>query len=483
MTKLTSKNEHKEEKKEEETKRHPLRSLVYPFEVIVSPFKTFKEIAQNPEFKGFLLIIVLIIATSICVQYAYTSKILVSVSDRQPISPTLHTTQDAYVYVTTFGNYTFKSSQPNSINYTFIDDTSLTEYSVFLVNTTETLTFVNPLVSTNTNATFYQITTDLNQSTTKVGNLTLTAEFSQDERPKFSVILNKTAKWNLTDFTIHWSTLSPYPYIFLANRTTTVDLASTAGFSLLQTNVTSAELGSTSSINDWRFSILSDWSDYGNATIYGGNLTFLTYSGTWLDVVFGANDPKIDFTTVSLTYSSFFNAPFFGDYFISYETLDTAAFFLHWLIYAGALFLIAKLFGEERREEKSKEESEEESKEKSSWRPFFIIIGYVFSVFIVRSAVHALLILTLPEINFQVARWPPITAEEIILANDKINVTWGPLLVNQVGTYFNLLVEIWFTVLVAIAVHASRKITWGRAVMYAVIAYFVYLTVRLFIGF
>jgi len=477
VTKLKST---KKEEEEEETEHHALKALVYPFEVIVSPFKAFKEIAQNPDFKGFVLILILFIATSIGVQYAYASKILVSISNPQPISPKLYNSTDAYVYVTTFGNYTFKSSQPLNINYTLIDNTPLTEYSVFLVNTTETLTPVNPLVSTNTNATFYQITTDLNQSTTKVGNFTLTAEFSPDERPKFSVVLNKTADSNLDNFTINWFIHSPYTY--LANRTITIDLTSEAALSLLETNVTSAELGSTSSINDWRFSILSDWSDYGNATIYGRNLTFLTYSGTWLDVVFGANDPKIDFTTVGLTYSALVNTYFFGDYLLITGTEAALTFFLSWVIYAGALLLIVKVFGEERKEEKSKEESEEGSKKKSSWRPFFIIIGYVFSVFIVRAAVSALLISAIPQINFQLAAWPPSSAE-ITLANEKINLAWGPTLVFRVGTYFNLLVEIWFTICGAIAVHASRKIDWAKAAMFSVIAYFISFMLRLFLGF
>jgi hypothetical protein len=484
VTELTSKNKRKEKKKEGEIRRYPLSSLVYPFKVIVSPLKAFKEIAQNPKFEGFLLIIVLFIAASIGMQYAYASKILVSTSDLQPIQPKQYIFSDSYVYVTTFGNYTFKLSQPNSINYTFIDDTPLAEYSVFSVNTTETLTVTNPLVSTNTNDTFYQITTDLNQSTTKVGNFTLTAEFLQDERPKFSVILNKTTEWNLSDFTINWFVRSPDPYTFLANRTTTIDLASATDLSLLETNVKSAELGSTSSINDWRSSILSDWSDYGNATVYGGNFTFFTYSGTWLDVVFGANNPKIDFATVSLTYSAFVNTIFFGQYAVDYVTYDIVTFLFRWVIYAGILLLIAKVFGEERKKEEDKEESDEEvSKKKSSWRPFFIVIGYAFSVFFVHSAVNALLISTFPVINFQVATWPPTDAGAIVLANEKLNVVWGPLLVNHVGTYFNLMVELWFTVLVTIAVHASRKITWGRAIMLAGITFFIYFVLRDFIGF
>jgi len=473
--------EKKEKQKEEEEikggeiEHHPLKSLIYPFEVIVSPFKAFKEITQNPTFKGFVLILILFIAASIGERYVLASKVFVSVSSGQPIPPKLYTFPDAYVYMTTFGNYTFKSSQPHSINYTLIDNTTLTEYNVFFVNTTETLTATNPLVSTNTNDTFYQITTDLNQSATKVGNFTLTAEFYQDERPKFSVILNKTADWNLSDFAINWFIRSPYPNIFLANRTTTIDLASATGLSLLETNVTSAELGSTSSINDWRFSILSDWSDYGNATIYGGNLTLFTYSGTWLDVVFGANDPKINFTTVSLTYSAFVNTIFFGDYVLSYETFNIISFLLRWAIYAGALFLIAKVFSEERKEEKIEKESKEVSeeigkevsKERSSWRPFFILVGYVFSVDIVSAAVSAVLISTLP----------------VTLA-DTINVIWGPTLAYRAVTYFNLLiVEIWRTMLGAVAVHASRKITWRRAAMFSVIAYFLYFFLRLFMGF
>jgi len=470
VTDLTSKKEpQEEEKKEEEEEKeeaehHPLRALIYPFEVIVSPFKAFKEIAQNPEFKGFALVILLIIAVSIGVQYAYASKILVSVSDREPVAPTLDASQGSYVYVTTFGTYTFKSSEPYIMNYTFIDKTPLTEFSVFWVNTTETLTPVNPLVSTNTNDTFYQITTDLNQSTTKVGNLTLTAKFYSDVKPEFSVLLNKTADWDLGNFTINWFIRSPFTY--LANRTTTIDLASKATLSLLQTNVTSAELGSTSSINDWWFSILSDWSDYGNATIYGGNHTLLTYSSTWLDVVFGANDPKIDLTTVGLTYSVFVSAYFFGDYLL-FSVMQTAlTLFLSWIIYASALLLVSRVFDGQGK----------------PWRPFFIIVGYAFSFVIVRAAVSAVLISTLPQVNFQVAIWPPSQAEAT-LASEKMNATWGDTMAFQTGTYFNLLVEIWFTMLGAVAVHASRKITWGRAAMFSVIAYFLYFFLKLFMGF
>lgn len=467
MTKVTSKKEHKEEEKkeeekeEEETGPHPLRLLVYPLEVIVSPFKAFKEIAKNPEFKGFLFLAILSIATSIGVQYAYASKIFVGVSGWQPISPTLHNSTDAYVYVTMFGNYTFKSDAPYIMNYTLIDKTPLIEYSVFWVNTTETLIPANPLV-TIANDTFYQTTVDLNQSTGKVGNLTLTAEFSPDARPKFSVLLNKTEEWNLSDFSINLFIRSPYTY--LVNRTNTIDLTSEASLSLLQTNVTSAKLGNTSVLNDWRFLILSDWSDYGNATIYGGNYTLFTYSGTWLDVVFGANDPKIDLTTIGITYSVLLDAYFFGDYLFFSVMQITLTFFFGWLIYAGALFLIAKVFGEERKEEKSEKESKEVIKERSSWSPFFILVGYVFSVNIVSAVVNAVLILTFP-----------------VTLTDTMNATWGPLLANQVGTYFNLLVQIWFTMLGAIAVHASRKIPWAKATMFAVIAYFIYFIVMPFI--
>jgi len=454
-----------------------------PFKVIFSPLKVFKEIAENPDVKGFAFIVGLIIISLIGLQCVYASKIFVSVSDRQQISPTLHTSPDAYVYVTTFGDYTFKSNEPYIMSYTFIDKTPLIEYSVFWVNTTETLTPANPLV-TIANDAFYQTTVDLNQSARKVGNLTLTAKFYADVRPKFSVLLTQTEEWNLGNFTISWFIRSPYTY--LANRTTTIDLASKATLSLLQTNASRAELGNTGSLNNWRLSILSDWSDYGNATIYGGNNTLFTYSGTWLDVVFNVNDTKIEPTTVGLTYSAFLSTNFFGDYLLSNVIVGTLAFFFGWLIYAGALLIIVKVFSEEVSKEKSKkgseEISEEEGKKRSSWRPFFIFVGYVFSVFIARAAVNAVLISTLPEINFQAAIWPP-TQAEVILANENRIATWEPTLVFQAGIYFNLLVEIWFAILGAIAVHASREITWGKAAMMAVLAYLIYFLLRLFIGF
>jgi len=462
VTKLTNTNEQQEAAPSELTEHHPLRALVYPFEVIVSPFKAFKEIAQNPDFKGFVLIAGLIIATSIGVQYVYASKILLSVSERQPISPTLYTSLDTYVYVTTFGNYTFKSSQPHSFNYTLIDKTPLTEYSVFLVNTTETLTPANPRVTT-ANDTFIQTTADLNQSTRKVGNLTLTAEFYRDERPNFSLLMNKTEEWNFGNFSINWFIRSPYTY--LANITNTIDLASKTTLSLLETNADRAELGNTSSINNWRFSILNDWSDHDNATIYGGNHTLLTYSGTWLDVVFDVNDPKIDLTTVGLTYTVLLSTKFFGDYLPASAIEAAFAFFLSWVIYAGALFLTARMFGEK----------------ENPLRPFLILVGYVFSVILIRTAVSAVLISTLPQINFQTDTWPPANAETT-LANAKIDATWGPTLAFQVGTYFNLLVEIWFAMLGAIAVHASSKISWAKAAIFSVVAYFIHFILRLFLG-
>jgi len=463
VTKLTSPKKQEEKATGEETEHHALKFFIYPFEVIVSPFKAFKEIAQNPTVKGFALLVVLIIVTSVGLQYAYASKMFVSISDRQQISPKLYTSTDAYVYVTTFGNYTFKSGEPHIMNYTLIDKTPLTEFNVFWVNTTETLTPANPLVPI-ANDTFYQATVDLNQSARKVGNLTLTAKFYPDERPNFSVLLTKTEEWNLSDFTINWFMRSPYTY--LANRITTIDLASKATLSLLETNAEKVELGNTSSLNDWRSSILGDWSGHGNATIYGGNHTLFSYSDTWLGVVFDANDPKIDLTTVGLTYFILLNTNLVSGYLLLGAIQATLAFFFSWIIYAGALFLISKIFDGER----------------IHWRPFFTIIGYVFSVVIVRAVVSAVLILTLPEINFQMASWPP-TQAEATLANEKINAIWGPTLVFYVGTYLNLFVEFWFAILGAIAVHASHKIAWKKATMFSVLAYLLYFTARLFIGF
>jgi len=62
-----------------------LRSLMYPLEVIVSPLRAFKEIAQNPSFIGLLLIIGIFMLLSGSQEYVRASKIILD-SGAQSVS-------------------------------------------------------------------------------------------------------------------------------------------------------------------------------------------------------------------------------------------------------------------------------------------------------------------------------------------------------------------------------------------------------------
>jgi hypothetical protein len=141
-------------------------------------------------------------------------------------------------------------------------------------------------------------------------------------------------------------------------------------------------------------------------------------------------------------------------------------FVFDWIIFAGALLLIAALMGPKG----------------GGWRPFFIMIGYAFTVLIVRTVATAALYSTLPSINLNFSVWPPSTDAEKTDYLNQANAIWGPLLVSQTFLFLNLAIDAWLAVLGAIGVHIYRAVTWSRAAIVSVTAYLIYLTLRLFLG-
>ena len=466
MTKLTNTQEQQEEAPQKPAKRQIFAVIASPFKVIFSPFKAFKEIAQNPDVKGLALIVGLVLLATAGAYYAHSSKVFLGVPPKQSVPPELHTYSDAYVYVTAFGNYTFQSSQPYVMNYTFVDETPLIEQSFFMINATNLLTQITP-VTTTANATFYQTTAKLSQPTTEVGNFTLTIEFFSDTRPKISMLLTKATQWDLGNFTINWFIRSPYTY--LANITTAIDLSSKTTLSFLQANVSRAELGNTNSTNNWVRSVLFDWSDYGNATLYGGQYTPLLDSGSWLNVVFNVNDNKVNATTMGLTYSSLL-ATDLSSNILPILTQTALLFIFNWVIYAGILLLVMRAFGEKQ----------------GTWRRFFVLIGYAFSIIIIQWTVGALLIATLPEVHLQITLWPPTGKDAAIVARS-LAETWGPTLSFRALTFLTFtyinFIDIWLVLLSVVAVRAFSATVWRQAIMISTTAFLVRFFLRFFLGF
>ena len=142
-------------------------------------------------------------------------------------------------------------------------------------------------------------------------------------------------------------------------------------------------------------------------------------------------------------------------------------FFFNWLLFAGALLVITTVMGAKG----------------GSWRPFFVLVGYAFTVFVVRAAVTAVLISTLPQVNLNLSSWPPTTDAEKTDYSNQISTVWGPLAASQALQYLNFAIDAWLAFLGAIAVHACREVTWSRAATISATAYLVYFTLRLFLGF
>jgi hypothetical protein len=173
------------------------------------------------------------------------------------------------------------------------------------------------------------------------------------------------------------------------------------------------------------------------------------------------------FLTINGQPTSLIATDYFSNFLLQGLMQSVLIFAFNWLIFAGALLLIASVLGAKG----------------GGWRPFFILVGYAFSVFIVRTAITAALVSTLPQLSFSFSVWPPASEADVTLAQDQISAVWGPTFAFQAGAYFNLIIDAWLVILGAIAVRAYREVAWSKAATISVTAYLVYFTLRLFLGF
>lgn len=173
----------------------------------------------------------------------------------------------------------------------------------------------------------------------------------------------------------------------------------------------------------------------------------------------------INGTSTSFLASSMFSVS------IAAVLIQGALFFAeNWLLYAGVLFLVMRVFGQKG----------------GSWRLFFILMGYAFSIMIIQSVVSALLFATLPEIHFSnLSTWPPSTEDELAIASAGIQENWGSMPAFQALVYFNFpvnIIDIWLVLLTVMIVHTFSEITWGKAAMISVTAFILRLFLGTFLG-
>lgn len=219
----------------------------------------------------------------------------------QLTDPKLYNYTDKYVYVTSYGNYTFKKSLPYLMSYTYIDGTELVKLSLFWLNTTLVTIPIplNPIVLV-ANDTLFKVNVEVYRLLTKMGDLQITVKFYADKIPKISVLLIKNDNWNMGDFNINWWIITNGTYL-KTNATHSFHIKDYASLTVTFTSVDKVELGNSPSPENWRAWSLNDWSDYGNCSVMAGNYTLLGNTGSWIRVIFNTNDLEIDPSTVGST--------------------------------------------------------------------------------------------------------------------------------------------------------------------------------------
>lgn len=171
------------------------------------------------------------------------------------------------------------------------------------------------------------------------------------------------------------------------------------------------------------------------------------------------------FLTINDQYTSFLASNMFSSFMLSYSVEIITGFLAGWFVYASILFVLIGVLKEKR----------------ESARPFFVLIGYTFSVLIVRMVISAALVATLPDLPLSISVWPPATEEDFLIYLDQYNAIWAPTLASQAAPWLPWIVYGWLVMLTAIAVRNSTETTWGKAIMISVTAYLALLVLSVFL--
>jgi len=209
-------------------------------------------------------------------------------SEYSYIQPHLVQNSTHYIYVTTWGNYSFFKAMPYICKYTYRDGKLMASFSTFWINTYTILAPLNPTVLTANN-THFQVSVDAYKLTTKMATLMQTWDFSRRDKPKISILLTKTDNWNLGDFNIFW-VVAGFQY-FKWNET----YSETCNRQMFKwKRDIRVEMGETTNPTDWSEWLVVDWSDEGTSDVSIGQFSIFGYSLAVVKVDFGVNDGKVD---------------------------------------------------------------------------------------------------------------------------------------------------------------------------------------------
>jgi len=384
------------------------------FEVLYSPVKAFKKIIEKPNLKGVLLILTLFMCFTVVEQYVIASKLLLL--DQTPDND----------------DWTESTALWASNGLLSIDgvDYKVGNYSV---------------------ESFVSNGTSIRMNITNIGPLDCLEDKSYKE----------------LFFWIKWIHENGVPS---SNATLRLFSVSESYFERSLINLSTSGEWSNVTVNigpqsqDWNSIKSPNWQ----------NVTGLEFRLVWPTP---ANlTLKIDDLHFR-RYSSSIERGLFTGSVILVLTSAALEFSMNWILWAGVLLLIAKVFREEG----------------GPWTTFFIIIGYVFMVTVVYTIASVALISMLPSLNLPTKTWPPTTDAETNAVSAVFEERWSPnwsyrlytalYFIPGIPIYFPLLREVWTLFLCTVAIRLLRGITWGRATSVSVVAFILRSILRLFFGF
>jgi len=367
-------------------------------EVLYSPVSAFRKIIEKPDFKGVLLILLIVISSTLVLQLVYNTK------------------------------QHYETRAPTNDNWT----EALTNKHVWTSSGSLSL-----------DTTDYQMA-NVSISSSVLDATTIWLKLTDIE----PINCSDATGYNELFFWINWTNQDGLPA-----RSGTIKLFSGSEDNYFETNLdsllgssgewinTTLSVGSThdwSSTNspDWQnitgIELMLEWSDSSNLTMKIDGLFFRNFVSPIESV---GLEEAILYIFLSVTFSVGMN----------------------WILWAGILIIVSKLFGEEL----------------GQWNTFFVIIGHALIVTAVYTLVSALIFTSLPILNM------PLESDLQIVAFSEI---WLPTIVYQAGTLILWAGEVWIAALAAVVIRLMKNVAWGKAATIALVAFGLRFVLRFFFG-
>ena len=372
------------------------------FEVLYSPVNAFKKIIEKPDFKGVLLVLVLVISSMLVVQYVASSKLLLE--NRNP--------ENDNWTETLFNQHNWTSNGMLSIDATdYRLGNSEGNHSILSSASDQTSIWLK-LIDIGS----------VNCSETGYKELYFFIKWTND------------AELFPSSATLKLFSSSEDSYFEYSNL---VDLMVSSG------NWTNATLNVGSDLG-WSSTNSPNWQ----------NITGIEIQLNWL------SSSNLSLKIDGLFFRNFVS-PFETGAFesiilpIAFQVMLTFA--TNWILWAGLLLIIARLFQEDL----------------GRWNVFFVIIGYSFIASVIYTLLSAVPLSTLPMLNVPL---------DPIALNAMLEAMWRPLLAYQLWLYIPIIGEVWLAALGAIVIHQMKETTWSKAATIAAVAFAIRFILRLFFG-